>query len=199
MLGPSLSKVLLVHGTVLFMLGLLNGLAVQRFKNPRMALSAHLAAMQNGMVLWAFGLIWPHTTLGPMGQAWVAFTAVPAMYAIWLALLLAAILGTSRSTPIAGVGHAASARKEFVVAALLAAGSLGIIVATLGLLWGVVLIAGVRATPFSMACHRKRRRALGKPEDLHEPLPSAMTAPGSLKERDGVARSCPITSAGYWS
>ena len=138
MLGSSLSKMLLIHGTVLFILGLLNGLPMQRFKNPRMGLSAHLTAMQNGMVLWAFGLIWPHSTLGPMAQTWVAFTAIAAMYAIWLALLLAAMLGTSRSTPIAGAGHAASAQKEFLVTALLASGSMTIIVATLGLLWGLL-------------------------------------------------------------
>ena len=138
MLGSSLSKMLLIHGTVLFTLGLLNGLTVQRFKNPRMGLSAHLAAMQNGMVLWAFGLIWPHATLGPIGQQWVAVMAIVAMYAIWLALLLAAMLGTSRSTPIAGAGHAASAQKEFLVTALLASGGMAIIVATLGLLWGLL-------------------------------------------------------------
>ena len=112
MLGSSLSKMLLIHGTVLFILGLFNGLAVQRFRNPRMGLSAHLAAMQNGIVLWAFGLIWPHATLGPLSQTWIAMTSIVAMYAIWLALLLAALLGTSRSTPIAGAGHAASAPKE---------------------------------------------------------------------------------------
>ena len=138
MLGSSLPKMLLIHGTVLFILGLLNGLPMQRFKNPRMGLSAHLAAMQNGMVLWAFGLIWPHSTLGPMAQTWVASTAIAAMYAIWLTLLLAAMLGTSRSTPIAGVGHAASPQKEFVVTVLLASGSMAIIVATLGLLWGLL-------------------------------------------------------------
>lgn len=138
MLGSSLSKMLLIYGTVLFVLGLLNGLAVQRFKNPRMGLSAHLAAMQNGMVLWAFGLIWPHAALGSQAQQWIAFAAVAALYAIWLALLLAAILGTSRSTPIAGAGHAAPAPQEHLVSALLVSGSVAIILATLGLLWGLL-------------------------------------------------------------
>lgn len=138
MLTSALSKMLLIHGTVLFLLGLLNGLAVQRFKNPRMGLSAHLAATQNGIVLWAFGLIWPHAMLGPVAQQWVAVGAVASLYAIWLALLLAAILGSSRSTPIAGAGHAAPAPQEHLVTALLAAGSVAIILATLGLLWGLL-------------------------------------------------------------
>lgn len=134
----TLSRELLVHGTVLFIFGLLGGLAVQRFRNPRMGLSAHLAALQNGIVLWAFGLMWPNVALGTAAQHFVARAAIAAMYAIWLALLLAAILGTSRSTPLAGAGYAASRPKELLVTVLLVSGSVAIVVSAFGLLWGLL-------------------------------------------------------------
>lgn len=136
----SLSRELLVHGTVLFIFGLLGGLAIQRFRNPRMGLAAHLAALQNGIVLWAFGLMWPNLALGIAAQHFVARSAIAAMYAIWLALLLAAMLGTSRSTPLAGAGHAASRPKELLVTVLLVSGSLAIVVSAFGLLWGLLLL-----------------------------------------------------------
>lgn len=135
-----LSRELLIHGTVLFLFGLLNGLAIQRFRNPRMGLSAHLTALQNGIVLWAFGLMWPNLALGMTAQHFLARAAIAAMYAIWLALLLAAVLGTSRSTPLAGAGHAASRPKELLVTALLVSGALAILVSTSGLLWGLLLL-----------------------------------------------------------
>ena len=138
MISQSLSQDLLIHGTVLFILGLLNGLVVQRFKNPRMGLSAHLAGLQNALVLWAFGLMWPSVKLGLTGQQFVAGAAIMGMYAFWLALLFAAILGTSRSTPIAGIGHAASPKKELLVTVLLVSGSVAIILATFGLLIGLL-------------------------------------------------------------
>ena len=40
-------------------MGLLNGVVVQAFPNPRAGLSAHLAAVQSALVLWALGLLWP--------------------------------------------------------------------------------------------------------------------------------------------
>lgn len=48
---------LLVNGMLLFILGLLNGLVIPFFKNKRMGLSAHLAGVQNGMVLLLFGFL----------------------------------------------------------------------------------------------------------------------------------------------
>ncbi len=138
MLADPLGRELLIHGTLLFLLGLLNGVAVQGFRNPRMGLSAHLAGVQNGLVLWAFGLLWPQCALSP-GVAWLAaWSAILSMYAIWFGLLLAAIWGTSRSTPIAGAGHAGSPGRELTVTALISAGSVAIIVATGLVLYGLL-------------------------------------------------------------
>jgi len=54
----------------------------------------------------AFGLLWPHLTLRPALARFAAHAGIAAMWAIWLALLLAAFFGTSRATPIAGAGFA---------------------------------------------------------------------------------------------
>lgn len=54
---------LLIFGALLFLFGLLNGAVIPSFTNPRMGLSAHLAGVQNGMVLLLFGLLWPYLTL----------------------------------------------------------------------------------------------------------------------------------------
>ena len=124
-------------GGVLFLAGLLIGGLVPAFANSRMGLSAHLAAVQNGMALLIFGLLWPRLSLpgslGPLGFR----LSVASMYAISLALLLAAAFGTSAATPIAGAGFAGSAWQEALVTGLLYSGSAAIIAAALLVIYGL--------------------------------------------------------------
>lgn len=115
-----MQTMLFTLGLVLFLIGLLTGLAVPALKNPRMALSSHLEAVFNGMFLVILGLLWPHIHLS---HAW-GFTAVAlivyAGYANWLATLLAAAWGAGRKlAPIAAADHEASAPKEGLVSFLL--------------------------------------------------------------------------------
>lgn len=132
------SHYLLVNGMVLFILGLLNGVAITRFRNTRMGLSAHLTGVQNGMVLLLFGFLWTHLSLPGILLSISYWLSLYSMYAIWLALLLAAIWGTSRSTPIAGAGFRASKQQEQIVRLLLVSGSVAIIAASGTLLWGLL-------------------------------------------------------------
>ncbi len=132
------SHYLLVNGMLLFILGLLNGLVIPFFKNPRMGLSAHLAGVQSGMVLLLFGFLWTHISLPENILAACYWLSLYSMYAIWLALLLAAIWGSSRSTPIAGAGFQATKTQEQIVQLLLVSGSIAIIVAASALLWGLI-------------------------------------------------------------
>ncbi len=134
----SVSQQLLIFGTVLFLLGLLNGALVQAFHNPRMGLSAHLAAVQNAIVLWAFGLMGPRAVLSERAQVFTVWSAVYGMYAIWLGLVVAGVFGASRSLPIAGQGYSASNVWEAIVTVLVYSGSLAIISATLVLLLGLI-------------------------------------------------------------
>ena len=137
------SHYLLVNGMLLFILGLLNGLVIPLFKNKRMGLSAHLAGVQSGMVLLLFGFLWARLSLPEIFLSASYWLSLYSMYAIWLALLLAAIWGSSRSTPIAGAGFEASKQQELIVKLLLVSGSLAIIAASGALLWG--LLAGQHA------------------------------------------------------
>ena len=51
-------RALVVTGALLFLVGLLQGFAVDQFANPRMALSAHLDAVQSGMAVMLAGAFW---------------------------------------------------------------------------------------------------------------------------------------------
>lgn len=126
---------LLFHGTLLFLIGLINGAVIPLFLNKRMGLSAHLAGVQNGLALIAFGVVWPHATVPFAGVAY--WSALVSMYGIWFGLLLAAIWGTSRSTPIAGKGFSAASWKENLVTLIIQSTSLAAILATSLLLVGL--------------------------------------------------------------
>lgn len=128
----------LLHGTILFLLGLLNGTVVPFFINTRMGLSAHLAGVQNAIVLWIFGLLCSHLRLTVKPLLYFYWSSIIGMYSIWFALLLAAIWGTSRSTPIAGEGYTGSAFQEAVVQILLTAGAIVLAIATVLLLIGLL-------------------------------------------------------------
>ena len=110
---------LLTAGMLLFLAGLLTGAIVPAFANCRMGLTAHLAGVQDAMFLLILGTIWPRIamTFRRSRAAWAL--NVSGMYGIWLSLVLAAVLGTSRATPIAGAGFQASAAEEAIVQALI--------------------------------------------------------------------------------
>nr|UXE44055.1 hydroxylaminobenzene mutase HabB [uncultured bacterium] len=125
------------HGVLLFLFGLLTGAAVPAFANPRMALSAHVGAEESGMFLMLLGLVWDHLCLGHSASRITFLLASGSLYVIWLGLVLAAVLGTSEATPIAGAGHHGAPWAEQTVSALLTIGSVAIIGATLAVLRGL--------------------------------------------------------------
>lgn len=129
----------MVAGAVLFLLGLLQGAAVQSFLNPRMALSAHLTAVQSGMALMIVGLAWPLVRLGRalMGIASGAITL--GSYALWFGLTLSAMTGASAVLPIAGAGYRASGAAEMAVS-MIVLGSSGILTAG----WTLFVVGVVR-------------------------------------------------------
>lgn len=125
------------HGILLFLLGLVTGALVPVFTNPRMGLSAHLAGVQSGIVLVLFGFLWPHLALSTRQAGGVFWSALYGLYAIWIGLLLAAALGTSQAAPIAGAGFESSAWQEGLVYVFIGSGSVAILVATVGILYGL--------------------------------------------------------------
>jgi hydroxylaminobenzene mutase len=128
---------LLISGTVLFLLGLLIGFALQALPNPRMGVTLHATGLQSGMALWALGLMWQRLALPAGAQRATQVLAVLGLYAIFASLLLAAVWGTSRATPIAGAGHQASSLREGAATALLGGGSLAIVAAVALVLCGL--------------------------------------------------------------
>jgi (hydroxyamino)benzene mutase len=141
MMNP-IPQQLLISGTVLFLLSLLIGFAVPVLRNPRMGVSVHIAGLESGIALWVLGLMWPRMTLPAGAELATQILAVLGMYAIFGSLLLAALWGTSRATPIAGAGHRASRPREMAVTALLLSGSLAVVAATVLVLWGLCAWTG---------------------------------------------------------
>ena len=129
-------------GVLLILLGLATGAFIPMFDNARQGLSAHTAGVQNGIVLTVLGLLWRHLHLATRLERLAAVASVFSLYAIWIALVLAAAFGTSRSTPIAGTGYQGEAWQEALVSTLFGVGSGALIVAILCVLWGLRPVRG---------------------------------------------------------
>ena len=137
----ALGMKLILWGAILFLVGLLQGALIPYFPNSRMALSAHLAAVQSGMALIIFGLIWGFLVLQERWLKITFYASVTGMYTVWFAIPLAAILGASKALPIAGAGFSTTPLNEMLVQVIVSAGaglgvlSTGLIV--LGLIKGL--------------------------------------------------------------
>src|SRR6516165_10904297 len=100
----SLFSTLCFMGTLLFMLGLLTGFGIPHFRSPRIGLSAHLAAIESGLGLIAFGLLMPHLVLAAAWARTIGHLLWISLYLLWIGLVLAAVFGTGRVLAIAGGG-----------------------------------------------------------------------------------------------
>ena len=100
---------LLFHGTLLFLVGLLTGLALASgaafIANPRGVLAGHLEAVMNGTFLIAVAFFIDDTALSARARTRVVWLLLYGTWGNWLATTLAGILGTSEATPLAGAGH----------------------------------------------------------------------------------------------
>lgn len=115
----STRQALLISGALLFLIGLLAGVLVPQMHNPRMGLSAHLAGVQNALVLLVIAAVWEHVVLSQRLRLVLCWSGIASMYGFWLALQLAALWGTSRATPIAGAGFEGLQWQEVFVTLLL--------------------------------------------------------------------------------
>ncbi|HXO22047.1 MAG TPA: hydrogenase [Thermoanaerobaculia bacterium] len=135
--APDRSRQLLVSGVLLFLLGLLTGIALPSLPYPRLGLSAHMTALMNSLFLVALGLLWGRLRLGPRAAALAFGLALYGAYANWAFSLLAAFLGTGKLTSIASGGRIASAGREALVGAGLVVMAVAMVVLCLLLLWGL--------------------------------------------------------------
>lgn len=127
----STRQAVLVSGALLLLVGLLSGVFVPQMINPRMGFSAHLAGVQNALVLLVIAAVWQHVVLPQRLQTLLCWLVITSMYGFWFALQLAAVWGTSRATPIAGAGFAGLEAQEAAVTILLRGTSLAAILAAL--------------------------------------------------------------------
>lgn len=133
------SRRVLVWGATLFLVGLIEGGFIPWFTNPRMGLSAHLSAVQGGMALLIIGLAWNRLQLSSLQLRWTYYLNVAGVVLIWLALTLAAVLGTSSGTPIAGAGFGAGTAAELTVQGMLTVGAGAAIAGGALFFWGLEL------------------------------------------------------------
>ncbi len=128
---------LIWHGVLLVLLGLFTGVLIPLFTNSRMGLSAHLAGVQNGMLMILLGLVWVDVKLAQRLATATFWLLLYSMYAISGSLFLAAAWGTSRSTPIAGIGHSGAEWQELVVSLAIRSGSVAMLIAVVLVLYGL--------------------------------------------------------------
>ena len=117
---------LIFLGLLLFFLGLVIGLFVQNMSNPRMALSAHLQGITNGMFLMVLGLIWGKLILTSRWLNITFWVTIFGTFANLIAVLIAAITGAGKMMPIAG-GKEGSLAVEGVISFLLVSLSLSML------------------------------------------------------------------------
>jgi peptidoglycan/LPS O-acetylase OafA/YrhL len=87
-----MQRQLIISGTILLLLGLLIGTAINSFSSPQIASDAHVAGVQHGMLIILLGLAWSSASLG-RAELPAAIAVVAGLYGIWLAFLIGAIRG----------------------------------------------------------------------------------------------------------
>ena len=128
---------LFFHGMLLVVVGLVVGLVVPAFANPRMGLSAHTGMLTNGILLIAMGAFWARQDLGERIETIAWWLLVAGSWISSAGLVAAAAFGTAAMTPIHGAPHAGPAAQEAVVGALLAIGGAAVLAGCVVAVWGL--------------------------------------------------------------
>jgi len=125
-------------GVCLFLVAILLGLAIPHFTVPRLALSAHLVGILQGMFLLTMGLLWPRLAFSSTQSNVVSWLLIYQAIAAPLANLLAAAWGAGNSIiPMAaGSAHGSSVQEAVVNIGLRSAGA-ALIVSLALILWGL--------------------------------------------------------------
>ena len=90
---PRTARRLVLHGAILFLLGLLTGLVSGALRSPRLGLSAHLEGLMNGTFLLALGAVWSHVRLPMRAGAAAFWLLLYGTYGNWVSVLLGAYWG----------------------------------------------------------------------------------------------------------
>jgi (hydroxyamino)benzene mutase len=129
---------LLQAGGLLFLFGLLVGLAVPRFAVPRLGLSTHLLGIMQGTFLLVGGLLWPKLTFTRSASRIGHGLAIYGCLAAWTANLLGAVWGAGNSMlPMAAGTARGSSFQEAPIRILLMSAALSLITMAILILWGL--------------------------------------------------------------
>ena len=129
---------LLQVGGLLFLLGLLVGVAVPLFRVPRLGLSTHLLGITQGTFLIVSGLLWPRLRFSAATSGIGHGLAIYGCVAAWTANLLGAVWGAGAAMmPLAAGAARGTDFMELVIRVLLMSAALALITAALLILWGL--------------------------------------------------------------
>ncbi len=131
------SRQLAWHGVLLFLLGLLTGLAESHFTNVRMGLAAHLEGVLNGTFLIALGAIWSVVRLSKNGGAIAFWLVLYGSYANWVFTTLAAVFGTAALSPLTAAGHSGQPWQETLVTVGFISVGIAMLASSVLILWGL--------------------------------------------------------------
>ena len=131
------SNKLIFLGVLLFLFGLIIGLLVPIFENPRMGVSSHIEGVLNGMLLVILGLIWYKINLS---NRWLKITfwlAVYGTFANFIGILIAAIFNGGKMLGIMANGQEGSPFVEGIVGFSLISLSIAMIIVSVATLVGL--------------------------------------------------------------
>lgn len=110
------SNKLIFLGVLLFFMGLIIGLLIPVFSNPRMAVSSHLEGVLNGIFLIVLGLIWNKIDLSSKWLKITFWLAIYGTFVNWFAILLAAIFNAGKMLNVVAEGQEGNPFIEGIIA-----------------------------------------------------------------------------------
>ena len=128
---------LFLHGMLLVVVGLVVGLVIPAFANPRMGLSAHTGMVMNGILLIAMGPFWTRQGLSERTETIGWWLLVTGSWITSAGLVAAAVFDTASMTPIHGAPHVGPAAQESLVGALLGVGGTAVLAGCIVAVWGL--------------------------------------------------------------
>ena len=129
---------LLFLGFLLFLLGLITGLTVPAFANPRLAVSSHIEGVLNGIFLIVLGLVWHKLALSGKALKITYWLALYGTFANWFGMLVAAVFNAGKMLGVRAGGQEGPPVADAVVAFLL------ITLSTAMVIISVMVLVGLR-------------------------------------------------------
>lgn len=131
------SNKLIFWGVFLFFLGLIVGLFVPMFANPRMGLSSHIEGVLNGMLLMIIGLIWHKVDLSSKWLKITFWLTIYGTFANWFGMLIAAIFNAGKMLTVAANGQEGTFLVEGIISFLLISLSVATLTVSVTILIGL--------------------------------------------------------------